>query len=185
MGLFALFRKKNVIKVDENKESALLKPKICIALLNNAIVDRINEIDWSQYYTAYGSARNTVPYYLKNIFCSDKSIALDATHQLWCSICHQGVNMAAAALPSYEILKIALLELDDDLKVEILDMFAGFALCMSKEYIASPNELCGWEKVVQQKLVRDRGIFDSFVINSNQDISDCAKILCEYLDNQK
>jgi hypothetical protein len=188
MGFFDRFKAK-----EEKNEPAkrlenvpdLLRPKICVGIINEGIISEIDKVDWSQFGSAYGNTVNTIPYYLKNIFCIDEGTALDAAHQLWCSICHQGVNMASAALPSYEILRIGLVELSDNLKVEILDIFTGFALCTSNEYVTSPNELWDWEKQVQQKLIRDRVVFELLTTSSNEEVSTCAKALCQYLDNQK
>jgi hypothetical protein len=170
---------------EENNKSDLLKPKVCVEVANAEVLAEVNKIDWSQFGTAYGNAKDTISYYLKNIFCPNKRIALDATHQLWCSICHQGVNMTNAALPAYEILKRALLELSDDIKVEILDIFVAFALCTSKEYNTVPNELFNWEREIQKKLLRDRRVFHTFEVSDNEEISNMAKTICGYLNNHK
>jgi hypothetical protein len=183
MSLFDFFGKNK--KLVENSKSDLLKPKVCVGVTSAEVLIEIDKIDWSQFGTAYGNARDTIPYYLKNIFCPDKRIALDATHQLWCSICHQGVSMTNAALPAYEILKKALLELSNDIKAEILDIFVAFALCTSKEYNTVPNELFGWEREIQKKLLRDRSVFYTFEISEEEELSSMAKIICEYLDNHK
>jgi hypothetical protein len=183
MSVFDFFRKdKNSGK---NERPDLLKPKICVEVTNVEILGEIEKIDWLQFGTAYGNAKDTVPYYLKNIFCTDEKTALDAAHQLWCSICHQGVNMTNAALPAYEILRKALLNLNDSIKVEILDIFVTFALCTSQEYNTVPNELFNWEKEIQSKLLRDRNIFETFKASDEEEIAGMAKTLCDYLDNQK
>jgi hypothetical protein len=184
MSLFDFFKRKNNLEVKEERLS-VLKPQICVELVDDALLSEISRVNWSHFHTAYGSAENTVPFYLKNIFCSDESIALDATHQLWCSISHQGVNMTDAALPSYEILKSGLIKLGDNVKAEILDIFTAFALCTSKEYFTVPNELVEWEKEVQQKLMRDEDFFRAFKQVSNEYIANAAKVICSYLENQK
>ena len=185
MRLFNFLKKKEHSILLEKEESDIMAPKLCQSETPVEVLEMIAKINWIEFGTAYGNAENTVPIYLKNIFCADESVALLAAHQLWCSICHQGVNMADAALPSYEILKIGLVKLSEKLKIEVLDMFTGFALCTSKEYVTSRNELLGWEKQVQQKLIGDRDLFNSLIGNSNENISACAKLLCQYLDNQK
>ena len=93
--------------------------------------------------------------------------------------------MTNAALPAYEILRKALLDLNDSIKVEILDVFVAFALCTSQEYNAVPNELFNWEKEIQNKLLRDRNIFEAFKASDEEEIAGMAKTLCDYLDNQK
>ncbi|WP_460549386.1 hypothetical protein [Hymenobacter daeguensis] len=178
-------KKKEPDILPEKKESSVMVPKLCQSETPAEVLEMIAKVNWAEFGTAYGNAEYSVPIYLKNIFCTDESVALLAAHQLWCSICHQGVNMADAALPSYEILKTGLVTLSGNLKIEILDIFTGFALCMSKEYITYPNELSAWEKQVQHKLMRDRSLFNSLIDNHNEAISASAKLICEYLDNQK
>ncbi|MDO7886555.1 hypothetical protein [Hymenobacter cheonanensis] len=184
MSVFDFFAKKDNAKREEGKLD-VLKPQICAELIDDAIIEELSKVNWSQFHTAYGNAENSVPYYLKNIFCANEDVALEATHQLWCSICHQGVNMADAALPSYEILKTSLVKLSDKIRAEVLDIFAAFALCTSKEYFTVPNELVEWEKEIQQKLLRDKSLFRSFEQVNNEYIANTAKLICSYLENQK
>jgi hypothetical protein len=183
MGLSDFFKKK-----DEKKEKEipdLLKPKPCPTPISPEITLEIDKISWQGFGTAYGNTRNTIPYYLKNLFCSDLEVAKGAAHQLWCSLCHQHAFISSAALPSYDILKTGLLVLHDDLKFEILDIFVGFAFCMSQEYITKPNELVDWEKELQQKLINDRRLFNELSIHNDEDISRLAQELCSQLDNTK
>jgi hypothetical protein len=179
MRLFDFLKKKDYQLPDT------LKPKLCSTVIPHEISNKIEEVNWIDFGTAYGNAGNTIPYYLKNLYCADTKIAMDATHQLWCSLCHQHAYISDAALPAYDILKEGLLVLDDDLKCEILDIIKGFAFCTSQEYYTSPNELVAWEKELQQKLISDRTIFESFKNHTDLSIAELAKQICQFLDNTK
>jgi hypothetical protein len=176
MGLFDFLRK---------KESDVMVPKQCQSEIPADVAVMIDQVDWSGVGTAYGDAENTVPFYLKNLFCSDEAIAQGATHQLWCSLCHQHAFISDAALPAYAVLKVGLLRLNDDLKTEILDIFTGFASCLSNEYYTVPNELDEWEKQLQAKMLADREIFNQLALNEDIVIAGFAKRICDYLDNTK
>lgn len=160
-------------------------PKQCQSEIPADVAVMIDQVDWSGVGTAYGDAENTVPLYLKNLFCTDESIALGATHQLWCSLCHQHAFISDAALPAYDILKVGLFRLNDNLKIEILDIFTGFASCLSNEYYTVPNELCEWEKQLQAKMLLDRKIFAQLKLDENTAIAEFSKRVCDYLDDTK
>lgn len=169
--------------MDKN-ESAIpdsLKPKLCQDKIPIEIIGMIEKVTWADFHTAYGNAEKTIPYYLGNLFCADESIAMDATHQLWSSLCHQHAFISDAALPSYSILRTGLLSLNDDLKVEILDIFTGFAECTRRNIIT--HELLGWEKRLQQMLGQDRNVFTELALNENDTIAYFAKRICECLDD--
>ena len=170
----------------EKNESEIpdsLKPKLCQDIIPVEIRDMIESVKWVDFNTSYGNAEKTIPYYLGNLFCADESIAMDATHQLWSSLCHQHAYVSDAALPSYSILRLGLLRLNDDLKVEILDIFAGFAGGISRN--SAFHELLSWEKQLQQMLFQDQNIFAELALNDNETMSYFAKMICESLDISK
>ncbi len=91
----------------------------------------IEDIDWSQYETAYGNAAQDIPHFqcgstpsvpssLWALFSGDRERAMQATSDLWAGLCHQHAYVSSAALPAYDFLMIGLKELDDGLKVELL-----------------------------------------------------------------
>jgi hypothetical protein len=121
--------------------------------------------------------------YLKNLFSRDINFAADATHQLWYALCHQHTYISDAALPAYEFLKKGLLELNDDLKTEILDIFKGFAYCTSNSY--SNKDLLDWERQLRDKLLCDRAIFDQLNTHLDADIVGFVNEICAYLDDDK
>jgi hypothetical protein len=180
MALFDFLNQK-----EESKNSDILTPKICSTNIPSEITKKIENINWVDYETAYGNAEKTIPFYLKNLFCSDAEIALDATHQLWCSLCHQHAYISTASLPAYDILKIALLELDNKMKIEILDIFQGFAICTNNEYLNSlkvkPEK---WQLDIRQKLNTDIKIFEELRNNSDELIADFSNFIYENLKNE-
>ena len=103
----------------------------------------IDEIDWSQYETAYGNAAQDIPHFqcgqtpsvphsLWDLFSGNRERAMQATGGLWAGLCHQHAFVSSAALPAYDFLMLALQEMDDELKVELLDIFQGFAVCTER-----------------------------------------------------
>lgn len=148
------------LKTKQDKASNIIIPKICPTNIPFEIEAKIDKVNWANFETAYGNAEKTIPIYLKNLFCDDAKIAMDATHQLWCSLCHQQAYISSAVLPSYDILKIGLLQLDDKLKIELLDIFQGFSECTNGKYYTSINRTANnWEQEVRQKLINDIILF--------------------------
>jgi len=147
--------------------------------MDNEIKNLLMEIDninWVQYETAYSETGEKIAGYLKDLFCGDKSTKMKAIHMLWCSLCHQHAYVSLAALPSYNFLLYALLNLDDDFKVELLDIFTGFAVC-------TIYQNSKWIYQLRETLKNDLKIFKSFIFHSNEDISYFSKRICEYLEN--
>lgn len=179
MGIFSFFSKSKY-KLEDS-----LIPQTCLTPIPNEISLLINKVKWANFETAYGNAKSTVPFYLNNLFCIDKEIAMYATHQLWCSLCHQHAFISTAALPAYAILKLGLEKLDDDLKTEILDIFQGFSECTRGDYFASikrtPQK---WELELRQKLLDDIDLFNALSHNKDEVISQFATTICKDLLNQ-
>lgn len=180
MWFFNLFKKK------KNEISHEQISKNCLSTISSHISDKIDKVNWANFQTAYGNAEKTIPFYLKNLFCSDEKIAMDASHQLWCSLCHQHVFISDAAVPSYEILKIALSELNDELKIEILDIFTGFAYCSRPDYdYIIDIGMDKWKWELRQKMLEDIELYKDLSKNTNEDIAAFAIRICENLVNQE
>jgi hypothetical protein len=152
----------------------ILTPGNCLAGIPQAIIEQVEAVKWAGFETAYGNAANTIPFYLKNLFCTDTKIAMGATHQLWCSLCHQHAYVSSAALPAYDILKVGLLQLSDVVKVELLDIFLGFADCTN-------SESTGWEAQLWRKLQADSLLFKELSTHTNGLIADFAGKIVERL----
>ena len=139
---------------------------------------RLAETDWPRYETAYGGA-GTVPDALRALFSGDKEKALSATHDLWCGLCHQHAYVSSAALPAYDFLMVGLKELDDALKVELLDILLGFAACTVRS-AEHP-----WERQLRDKLTADLPVFAGFLSSANEDISCFSERIVEELTGKE
>ncbi len=137
---------------------------------------RIDEIDWSQYETAYGNAAQDIPHFqagktpsvpnsLWALFSGDRERAMRAASDLWAGLCHQHAYISSAALPACNFLMLALREADDKLKVELLDIFLGFAVCTGR------SAETDWERQLREKLEADLPVFAGLVSSENEDIS--------------
>ena len=87
----------------------------------------LNAIPWADFDTAYGPAVD-VPGQLKLLAGSDRQAALDATHELWCGLCHQHVHVGSAALPALPFLLRVLDDADREISIELLDILLGLDL---------------------------------------------------------
>ena len=149
----------------------------------------IDEIDWSQYETAYGNAAQDIPHFqagktpsvprsLWDLFSGDRERAIRATGDLWAVLCRQHAYISSAALPAYDFLMIALRELDDELKVELLDIFLGFAVCTGR------SAETDWEKQLRDKLTSHLPVFAGLVSSGNEDIAYFAERIMEEITDE-
>ncbi len=122
------------------------------------IIQQIDSINWSAYETAYGVAHK-VPNQLKQLFSESREEQINATHELWCGLCHQHAYISSASLPAYPFLKTALANSDEELMVEFLDIFAGFAVCSSVELPEANGQL---QKSMREMLAKDFNFFKKF-----------------------
>lgn len=104
--------------------------------------DRLAGIDWSQYQTAYGEA-SAVESQLRRLRSVNEDEALAASHDLWCGLCHQHVQIGSAALPALPFLLEVFPTADDRLKTELLDIFLGLAITSNPRRMAEFAERTG------------------------------------------
>ena len=114
-----------------------------------------NLLTTTGYETAYGDASN-IPHELERLLSKDLDEAMDATHQLWCSLCHQHAYISSAAEPAYLFLKYVLEKAEGNFLVEMLDIFAGFAECSSPKHPEGEGE---FQKRVRGLLQQDVELF--------------------------
>ena len=107
----------------------------------------IDEIDWSQYETAYGNAAQDIPHF------------------------------QAGKTPS---VPGSLRELDDELKVELLDIFQGFAVCTERFSSDAP-----WPRQLREKLKADLPVFTALSGSENEDIAYFAGSIVESLGQRE
>lgn len=148
------------------------------------IEKEIASIKWENYDTAYGNALE-ISELLNEVFSIDKIKALNATNKLWGSLCHDHAFISSSALPSYKFLRYALFSLDEYIKVEILDIFFGFARCLKKSHFEDLNrEPYLWEIELLELFSEDKNIFENFISNENEDISYFASSILDALNNK-
>ncbi|NJK45432.1 MAG: hypothetical protein HC933_15205 [Pleurocapsa sp. SU_196_0] len=135
---------------------------------------RLNSIDWAQFETAYGAATR-VPEFIRQLWAVDEKAVFQATHQLWCGLCHQHVFVSSAALPAFPFLLDALLCGSDAMKEEIMDIFLGFARCTSRSAEAE------WERCLRLELQENSHHFRVLTTHSNVEIADFASWTLEEL----
>jgi len=144
----------------------------------NALRHKLVEIPWESFSTAYGSASD-VPLEIENLFSHDLSIAKEASHKLWCGLCHQHAFVSSAALPALPFLLLALNQVSDSLKIEILDMLAGFAKC-SKLQLSEY-----WAFKLREELVKEIQLFEMLSKSGNTDVAEFAIWVCEELSENR
>jgi hypothetical protein len=139
---------------------------------------RLNDIDWTQFQTAYGRA-DDVPAELLRVASADHSIAMKATHKLWCGLCHQHAYISSAALPALPFILDVLDRANDDLTVEILDILTGFAICSTLgPQGPSPNE---WERNLRDKMRSELPRFNALINHRNELVAGFAERIVENL----
>lgn len=150
----------------------------------------LDSVDWSQYETAYGNAAQDIPHFqvgktpsvprsLGELFSGDRERAMRAASNLWAGLCHQHAYISSAALPACDFLILALQEADDELKVELLDIFLGFAACTGR------SAETDWEKQLRDKLTSHLPVFAELVSSENEDISYFSERIVEELTGEK
>lgn len=151
--------------------------------------ERLNAIEWSNYKTAYGNAGSehlfetasgqitsrwgSVADQLEELGSDDETKALEASHHLWCCLCHQHAYVSSAALPALTFLLEVLEGTGEQLMVEILDILTGFAEC-------SKDDESDWIRELRAQLHTARPRFESLKEHRNQEVADWAgRILSE------
>jgi hypothetical protein len=148
--------------------------------IDKSLRDEIRQIDWEKYETAYGNAEKTIPKYLINLFSSNSKKSMQASHDLWCSLCHQHAYLSSAALPAYKFLRKKLAEGPEELQVEVLDIFFGYAV-LSHQYINEDRKDEEFIRQIYQHLLTDKELFQTFTSSSNEDIQIFANYILEKL----
>ncbi|MBU2713830.1 hypothetical protein [Zooshikella harenae] len=128
-------------------------------------IKKIKSIDWTMYETAYGNA-SQIPVELERLISNDQSEALDATHELWCSLCHQHAYVSSASEPAYHFLKAILETSEDPILTELLNIFAGFAECTSPKH---PDGNGAFQKRVRELMKEDIELFKSLSAIEGED----------------
>jgi hypothetical protein len=153
--------------------------------------ERLSAIEWSNYKTAYGNAADqhllatsdgketsrwgSVAEQLYELAANDEAKAIEASHHLWCCLCHQHAYVSSAALPAMPFLLEVLERAGEQLKIEILDILTGFARCSR----AVENQT-DWIRELRARLLIERPRFEALAKHPNEEIAEWAEgILAE------
>jgi hypothetical protein len=148
---------------------------------------RVRAIDWDSYHTAYGRA-DKVPVQLLKLASPDNEKAINATHDLWCGLCHQHVQMGTAALPAIPFILEVLDVASEELTVEILDILLGFALGSNRQRSIDYQIAIGhkdplpepeWIAETRSLLIEQRERFEQLKTHKNSDIKEFSVSILE------
>lgn len=138
---------------------------------------RVRAVQWSEWETAYGRADDVAEQLVA--LRSDLPTALEATHNLWCGLCHQRAFLSSAALPALPFLLEVIDEAPDALIIELLDILVGFAKLTALG--AAPN-MPDWAIELRTQLIAARHKFDVLAIHPSPDVRDFAAEAVDELD---
>ena len=153
--------------------------------------NRLKAINWEKYRTAYGVATK-VPDQLRQLASTDAKEALHATHELWCGLCHQHVQIGSAALPALPFILQVLDTASEQMTIELLDILLGFAIGVNRQKVLDYQLSLGRKDIVpEEQWVTDLRIalnnqlprFKSLAFSSNDEIADLASDIVAELES--
>lgn len=139
------------------------------------IRDAIRSIRWRDYEAACGNMEPMICTQLLELFSEHQEAAMEASSALWNNLCHQAQTVSAA-LPAYEILLAGVRILNDDLKVEVLDI-----LYNTIGGIPEIGGMPSWKRELRKKFERDRSFYEELADSSNEDIAAFAELILEQI----
>ena len=150
------------------------------------IDERIKAIDWEKYETFYGNANEDVSSdnkvipktetLLLALFSNDHQEAMKSTHYLWCELCYQYAHLSSAALPAAGFILYGLRVLDDELKVELLDIVRGMVILTSDDLLENT-----WQRELRKIISDEKELFIELSKSEDADISGFAGDILEAL----
>jgi hypothetical protein len=141
--------------------------------------ERLDAIAWGHFDTAYGSAVR-VPDQLRRLAGPDEKASLAASHELWCGLCHDHAYVSSAALPALPFLLEVLDRAGEQLTVEILDIFLGFASCTNPGFETAPPP---WMAELRSLMAVERPRLGRLAAHPNSEIADFAKAVLQELES--
>jgi len=144
-----------------------------VLTLEHPIIREIDAINWSDIIITHSESYENYRYvnaeeiaaHLKDLFSGDMGLAMKATNDLWGSLCPQHSYLSSVALTAYDFLMAGLKEFDDKLKVELLDIFYGFAICTCEEKEIDPQKLREWRELDAQSKANMEKLFPNATIS--------------------
>jgi hypothetical protein len=143
----------------------------------NEIIDAIDRVNWTELKTAYGKATE-VAENLKALVSKNEKVQLEASHELWCGLCHQHAYVSSAAEPAFPILLQIFPNVSDLVQIEIMDIFMGFAVCTTPGYPEAGGE---FQKRLRAQLLAQFDFFENLCKHSNEVIASFSEGILESL----
>jgi hypothetical protein len=148
-------------------------------------VDRVFKVRWWSYWTAYEIAWQ-VPLHIVELASTDKMTACRAAFDLGNELCHQHVQLSAAANPALPFIIEALNTADDDVLLEGLYILLGFAKGTN---LTRVRDCCGptallpkWAGVVRETLLRQLPQFHAIARSRNVEVREYATVIIDELN---
>ncbi|MGE3808501.1 MAG: hypothetical protein AB7K24_27875, partial [Gemmataceae bacterium] len=115
------------------------------------------------------------------------------SHELWCGLCHQHVQVGTAALPALPFILEVMQVGDESLVYEILDIILGFAKGVSrKRYVdfqkalgREPQPDAEWVIALRTQLLNEAERFKAFRTHSNSGIAEEAESILQELSAEE
>ena len=150
--------------------------------MHRSIDDELAAVPWAAFETAYGPATD-VPDQLRRLASSDEATALRASHDLWCGLCHQHVDVSTAAVPALPFLVRVLDRATPQLTVEILDILLGFARCTAPEALteAARRSPPAWLAELRAGVAAERARLERLASSPHADVAEFAQAVLEEL----
>ncbi len=139
---------------------------------------RVRSVRWRDYDTAYGNAI-VVADQIVRLNSADLETAKNAANELWGGLCHQLAYVSSAALPAAPFFLEVLGSAKEDLVVEIMDIFLGFANCSHPRLSTAENEQ--WMAELRQLLIQELPRWQELKLHRNEEIRDVAGLVIESL----
>jgi hypothetical protein len=155
------------------KKLASIPHSRALAERMESLKQEIEVIRWQDFDTAYG-APTSVPLDLSLLLFGDQKQALEASHRLWCGLCHQHAYMSSAAEPALPYLMLGLRESNDLIRIEILDILLGFVRCHDPRAEFTDR--------VFSEIARRRSEIEELKRSGNREVVDFAAGICAALD---
>lgn len=162
--------------------------------------ETLRQIDWSEFQTAYGRAdqpvfrqglliSRSVPDDLDSLRSPDLAVAEEAVHDLDNSLCHQHVQLSAAALPALPFVLTVLDgvwdspdEAADGLVEGLLDILFGFAIATAVPAVKREAEPA-WRRELFDRLVSELPRFKQLCAHRLPYLGEEAEALVDVLEN--
>lgn len=135
-----------------------------------------------------------VPNQLLRLAGSDRIEAFAASHDLWCGLCHQHVQVGSAALPALPFLLEVLDSADRNMAAELLDILWGVSKGVNRQRSRQFQRAIGrndhgveeqWIADLRTSLLGELPRFEELVNSTDEEIADFARQIIKELREER